>query len=96
MTERSLPKTGASSSFMRSLKDSEAWGAYTGIPGAMILAMNNGHAHYGWLLFLASNVSWIVFASRGRYTKLLAQQLAFLGTTMVGLYNTVPASWLNK
>lgn len=70
------------------LKDPEAWGAYTGIPGAFLLAMNNDFSRYGWALFLASNISWIVFAIRGKYTKLLLQQLAFLGTTLLGLWNT--------
>jgi hypothetical protein len=79
---------------MKALKDPEAWGAYTGIPGALLLAMNNGYSHYGWALFLASNISWIVFAMRGNYNKLLFQQMAFMATTLLGLWNTVIAHWI--
>lgn len=79
---------------MKALKDPEAWGAYTGIPGALMLAMNNGYSHYGWALFLASNISWIVFAMRGNYNKLLFQQMAFMATTLLGLWNTVIAPWM--
>jgi hypothetical protein len=79
---------------VKALKDPEAWGAYTGIPGALLLAMNNGYSHYGWALFLASNISWIVFAMRGNYNKLLFQQMAFMATTLLGLWNTVIAHWI--
>lgn len=81
---------------MKALKDPEAWGAYTGIPGALLLAMNNGYSKYGWALFLVSNISWIVFAVRGKYTKLLLQQLAFMATTLLGLWNTFFADWFAR
>ncbi len=81
---------------MKVLKDPEAWGAYTGIPGALFLAMNNGYGHYGWSLFLVSNISWIIFAVRGGYSRLLQQQLAFMATTLLGLWNTLLADWFAK
>jgi hypothetical protein len=76
--------------------DPEAWGAYTGIPGAFLLALGGSYGKYGWLLFLASNVCWIVFATRGKFKKLLLQQLAFLATTTLGLWNTLLAPWLTN
>lgn len=78
---------------MKAVRDPEVWGAYTGIPGALLLAMNNGFSKYGWALFLVSNISWIVFAVRGKYTKLLYQQIAFLATTLLGLWNLFFANW---
>lgn len=79
---------------MKALTDPEAWGAYTGIPGALLLAMNNGYSQYGWALFLVSNISWIVFALRGKFTRLLLQQMAFMVTTLLGLWNTFFSHWL--
>ena len=73
---------------MKPPADIEAWGAYTGIPGAFLLALNNQFSHFGWLLFLASNVAWILFALRGKFKKLLLQQVAFLATTLLGIWNT--------
>lgn len=73
---------------MKLLSDPEALGAYTGIPGAFLLAMNNSYSHYGWLLFLASNICWILFAINRKFTKMLFQQLAFLATTLMGIGNT--------
>lgn len=60
-----------------------------------MLAMGSNYAHYGWAIFLASNIRWIVFAVRGNYRKLLTQQIAFMATTLLGLWNTLIAPWLN-
>lgn len=73
---------------MKRYFDPEAWGAYTGIPGALLLALSTGYSRYGWFLFLASNVAWIIFALRKRFTKLLYQQFAFIATTLLGIWNT--------
>lgn len=68
--------------------DPESMGAYTGILGAFLLALNNDLSCIGWPLFLASNISWIVFSIRGKFNKLLLQQLAFTASSMIGIWNT--------
>lgn len=80
---------------MKLPRDPESWGAFTGIPGAFFLAVGSNYGHYGWLLFLVSNICWIVFAIRGKFNKLLLQQFAFLATTLLGLWNTLIAPWLS-
>ena len=65
----------------------EALGASTGILGAFLLALNSGYQGYGWLAFLASNLCWISFALINRFKMLFWQQIAFLITTLIGLYN---------
>ncbi len=64
----------------------ERFGALFGAPGALLLAMNAPFSKYGWLLFLASNVAWVGFALYKRLRFLLAQQLIFTATTLLGIY----------
>jgi nicotinamide riboside transporter PnuC len=72
---------------MKWLSDPETMAALTGILGALLLAFNNEFSRYGWPLFLVSNLGWIVFSIRGKFQKLLIQQLAFLATTLFGIWN---------
>jgi hypothetical protein len=79
---------------MKLRSDPETLGAITGISGALLLAFDNQFSRFGWLLFLASNIGWMVFAIRGKFSKLLLQQLAFLATTLLGIWNTFIAKLL--
>ncbi len=68
--------------------DPEAFGAYTGIAGSLMLALNNPVlTRIGWPCFLASNFFWIIFAVRGRYIKLFWQQIAFTCASILGIWN---------
>lgn len=71
-----------------SIADAESYGAMTGIGGALLVASMGQYSRYGWLLFLASNIFWIVFAVRGSFRKLLLQQFAYTGTSLLGIWNS--------
>lgn len=68
--------------------DAETFGALTGIGGAFLIASMSQYSRYGWLLFLCSNICWVVFAAQKRFHKLLLQQLAFTSTTLLGILNS--------
>lgn len=61
-------------------------GAIAGLAGAFLLATHTRYSRYGWLAFLAANLALVGFAlGIGRYG-LLAQQVGFTVTTLLGLY----------
>jgi nicotinamide riboside transporter PnuC len=68
--------------------DAETCGALTGIAGALLVASMSQYSRFGWLLFLCSNVCWIVFAVQGKFHKLLLQQFAYTGTSLLGIWNS--------
>ena len=57
-----------------------------GITGALLLAMKVDPT-WGFAAFLVSNVGWIAFSTARRHWGLLAQQVAFLLTSLLGLWN---------
>ncbi len=63
-------------------------GAMLGIVGAGLLALNNQIARFGWIFFLLANVLFIVWATRIGATGLLAQQVCFLFTSLLGIYRS--------
>lgn len=61
-------------------------GSLSGLLGAFLLATHTRVSRYGWLAFLAANVTMIGFAlGIGRYG-LLVQQLGFMATSLLGIY----------
>lgn len=68
--------------------DAETFGALTGIGGALLVASMSRYSRCGWLLFLCSNVCWIVFAVEGNFDRMLLQQFAFTGTSLLGIWNS--------
>lgn len=69
----------------------EIWSALFGVFGTVLLALNGRHAGWGFVAYLASNAGWIVFAWIHAHWALLAQQLAFTGTSLLGIW-----MWLGK
>jgi nicotinamide riboside transporter PnuC len=67
----------------------EAIAAVCGLAGAFLLAFHGKHAGWGWWAFLASNVSWIVFACTRRLWFLLLQQVGFTASSLVGIWNWI-------
>ncbi|TBR75378.1 MAG: hypothetical protein EPN64_13125 [Burkholderiaceae bacterium] len=65
--------------------DWEASGALFGIVGSFLLAIGPTYQKWGWLFFLASNLSWLAFAVHKGFRKLQLQTLAFLATTVLGI-----------
>lgn len=64
----------------------ESTAAVFGIAGSILVAVP-GWTGPGFAAFLVSNLGWIVFSAVHRHWRLLAQQLAFLATSLLGLWN---------
>lgn len=60
--------------------------ALFGIAGSALLAVNVDPA-FGFGAFLVSNVGWIAIALRRGMRGLLVQTLAFMVTSLIGLWN---------
>jgi hypothetical protein len=57
-----------------------------GLAGAFLLASRGTYAAWGWIAFLASNVGWLAFAWIRRHWFLLAQQVGFTATSLLGIW----------
>lgn len=67
--------------------DTLQWlGCISGVAGSLLLALNTSRSGWGFVLFLVSNVFWIVFAVATNTPGLVAMQLAFTLTSSVGIY----------
>jgi hypothetical protein len=73
---------------MKPTADYEGLGANFGIAGALLLALAIPASKWGWVLFLASNAFWLLFALRFGYRKLARQTVIFSGTSVLGIANT--------
>jgi hypothetical protein len=67
----------------------EAESAITGLAGALLLASGARWAAFGWLAFLGSNVAGIAFAAFTGHYWLLAQQIGFTCTSLLGVWNWI-------
>jgi uncharacterized membrane protein YphA (DoxX/SURF4 family) len=65
--------------------------AVFGVLGCLLLAIKTRHAGWGFVAFLASNAGWIWFAWSHSHWPLLVQQIAFTGTSLLGIW-----TWLLK
>jgi nicotinamide riboside transporter PnuC len=68
-------------------------GTFFSIMGALLLATHTKASRYGWLAFLAANIILIALFVEKRLYGLVLQQLAFMGTSLLGIYR---AGWLGK
>lgn len=57
-----------------------------GVLGSLLLALRIPPV-FGFMAYLVSNVAWIIVARRAGMRSLLAQQVFFIGTTLLGLWN---------
>lgn len=64
----------------------EILAAAFGLAGAFLLASKTTYAAWGWVSFLASNVGWLAFAWIRRHRFLLAQQVGFTATSLLGIW----------
>lgn len=64
----------------------ELLAAMAGLSGALLLALNGRRAGWGFALFTLSNCGWIAFAAMQGHWALLAQQLGFLVTSLIGCW----------
>jgi hypothetical protein len=71
----------------------ELLAALCGLAGSLVLALRGKYAAWGWALFVLSNVGWIAFAAGLGHWFLLAQQLGFLVTSAVGVWQWLLRPW---
>lgn len=57
-----------------------------GVLGSLLLALRIPPV-FGFMAYLVSNVAWIIVARRAGMRSLLTQQVFFIGTTLLGLWN---------
>lgn len=59
--------------------------ALFGVLGTILLARRGPLAGWGFVLYLASNVGWLAFAWIQRDWAILAQNIAFLASSVLGI-----------
>lgn len=64
-------------------------GCALGILGAVLVAVKSPHAHWAWVLWLVSNLSWTAYGLGSGQTSIALQQGAFSITSMIGLWHWV-------
>lgn len=64
----------------------ETTGALFGMAGAILLAMP-ALPGWGFGAFLVSNICWLSFSSGHRHWRMFVQQLVFLFSSVLGLWN---------
>jgi hypothetical protein len=64
----------------------ELTAAAFGVLGTVLLALNGPRAGWGFVAYLASNAGWIAFAWIHSHWGLLAQQLAFTVSSLLGVW----------
>ena len=57
-----------------------------GVLGTVLLALTGPRAGWGFVAYLASNAGWIAFATIHHHWGLLAQQLAFTVSSLLGVW----------
>ncbi|WP_284155516.1 hypothetical protein [Sulfuricystis multivorans] len=71
---------------MLSLGMLEWIGAIGGAAGALLLALNNRWSGYGFVLFLVSNAAWIAYGLMTHTFGMVAMQIVFTGTSLLGVW----------
>ena len=61
-------------------------GCGLGALGSFLLALNRPFSGWGFVLFLASNAFWIAYALLVPTPGLLIMQIAFTGTSLLGIW----------
>jgi hypothetical protein len=64
----------------------EILAASFGVWGTVLLARNGPRAGRGWLAYLVSNVAWLVVAWRTEQWPLFVMHLAFLASSIFGIW----------
>ncbi|MBQ0917224.1 hypothetical protein KBW71_02105 [Hydrogenophaga aromaticivorans] len=71
---------------MNSTLPIELTAAAFGVAGTILLALNGPRAGWGFVAYLVSNGGWIAFAWIHGHWALLAQQLAFTASSLLGVW----------
>ncbi len=57
-----------------------------GVLGTVLLALRGPRAGWGFVAYLASNLAWLAYAWSVRDWAILAQNLAFLASSVLGIW----------
>lgn len=61
-------------------------GCITGLCGAALLALNNRYSGWSFVLFLASNVAWLLFGLLSHAAGMVIMQIGFTATSLTGIW----------
>ncbi len=64
----------------------EIFAAALGLLGCGLLATKGRWAGWGFVAFLASNLAWLAFSYAHGHWAMLAQQVGFTGSSLVGIW----------
>lgn len=65
-------------------------GFVLGVGGSgMLMIKNHRWAHYGWAMYLGSNACWICYSIMSNQGILLAQNLCFSVTSLIGVWTWI-------
>jgi len=64
----------------------ELTAAAFGVAGTILLALNGPRAGWGFVAYLVSNAGWIAFAWIHGHQAMLAQQIVFAATSLLGVW----------
>ena len=65
------------------------FGSSTGIIGALLIALNINMFLTGYLFFLVSSLSWIVYSYKTSQKNLLVMNIVFGVINAIGVYNFI-------
>jgi Nicotinamide mononucleotide transporter len=71
---------------MTELEIVETVGSVLGALGALLLATNSRWSGWAFVLFLVSNVAWLVFGREAGHWRFFAMQIVFTLTSLLGLW----------
>ncbi|MCW5648390.1 MAG: hypothetical protein KIS62_01455 [Ramlibacter sp.] len=67
--------------------------AAAGILGTFLLALNGPRAGWGFVAYLVSNAGWIAFAWIHGHWGMLGQQVAFVVSSLLGVFVWLVRPW---
>ena len=62
-------------------------GSIIGLIGALLLALNNDWSKYGFVVFLLSNVCWVLYGYKTNSWGMLVMQMGFTIISAYGIYS---------
>lgn len=74
----------------------EAGSAVLGLSGALLLATKSRWAGWAFVLWLGSNVGWIWFGASGGHLWLVAQNVGFSITSVMGVWTWLVEPWIDR
>jgi hypothetical protein len=62
------------------------FGSITGLIGGLLLALNAPYSGWGFVAFLLSNTAWLSHGIRTKTWSLVAMQVGFTATSLLGVW----------